>query len=119
MEFRKFIKSFTYAYKGIKIVWKERNFKFHILATFLVLILAYILKVSNIEFIILILTISIVLMAEMINTAIEIICNLLRDKLNLGYHETEIPRDIGAAIVLVCAVCAVVIGSIIFLPKLF
>ena len=109
--------SFVYAFNGLKTAFIERNFKIHILAAILVLILGLVFKISNLEFIILIILICLVLIAEILNTAIEVICNIVRDKLNLDFEATKAPRDLGAAIVLLTAISSVLIGMIIFLPK--
>lgn len=116
--FSKLLKSFVYSFNGFREVVKERNFKIHLFFAILVLLLGYTLKISNVEFLIILLTITFVLVAEVINTVLERICDIIRDTLNLDFEATKIPRDISAFAVLITAISAVIIGLIIFLPKL-
>lgn len=116
--FSKLLKSFIYSFNGFREVVKERNFKIHLFVATLVLLLGYVLKISSLEFLILLLTITFVLVAEVINTVLERICDIIRDSLNLDFEATKIPRDISAFAVLITAISAVIIGVIIFLPKL-
>jgi len=112
--------SISFAFKGIsKAIKKERNIKIHLTATILVIILGTILKISTTEWLILILTISMVISTEIFNSSIEAICNLVRFKLDLTYHETYWIRNLAAGAVMVLAIGAVIIGAIIFLPKIF
>ncbi len=112
--------SFGFAFRGIfRVVVKERNVKIHFIATLLVIILGFVLKISQTEWLILILTISMVISAEIFNTSLEAFANLMRARLNLDYYETYWVRNFSAAAVLVTAIGAFIIGLIIFLPKIF
>ena len=109
-------KSFGYAFKGIDDVIKhEPNVKIHVVVAILVVIMAFILKVSNIEWIILVLLIGAVLAAETINTTIE---NLV-DMYTKEYDEkAKIVKDTAAGTVLILAITSAIIGLIIFIPKI-
>lgn len=109
-------KSFGYAFKGIDDVIKhEPNMKIHVVVAILVVIMAIILKVSIIEWIILVLLIGAVLAAETINTTIE---NLV-DMYTKEYDEkAKIVKDTAAGTVLILAITSVIIGLIIFVPKI-
>lgn len=109
-------KSFGYAFKGIDDVIKhEPNMKIHVVVAILVVIMAFILKVSNIEWIILVLLIGAVLAAETINTTIE---NLV-DMYTKEYDEkAKIVKDTAAGTVLILAITSAIIGLIIFIPKI-
>lgn len=109
-------KSFGYAFKGIDDVIKhEPNMKIHVVVAILVVIMAYILKVSIIEWIILVLLIGAVLAAETINTTIE---NLV-DMYTKEYDEkAKIVKDTAAGTVLILAITSAIIGLIIFIPKI-
>lgn len=109
-------KSFGYAFKGIDDVIKhEPNMKIHVVVAILVVIMAFILKVSIIEWIILVLLIGSVLAAETINTTIE---NLV-DMYTKEYDEkAKIVKDTAAGTVLILAITSVIIGLIIFIPKM-
>jgi len=109
---------FTYAFRGIIFGFNQRNFHFHFFFAFLALFLSLILQVSLIEWTIIILLIFLVFAAEIFNTAIEEICNLVRDRFQLDYQATALPRDLAAGAVLIMAITSVVIGFLIFTPKI-
>lgn len=109
-------KSFGYAFNGIDDVIKhEPNMKIHVVVAILVVIMAFILKVSIVEWIILVLLIGAVLAAETINTTIE---NLV-DMYTKEYDEkAKIVKDTAAGTVLILAITSAIIGLIIFIPKI-
>lgn len=109
-------KSFSYAFKGIDdVIEHEPNMKIHVVVAILVVIMAFILKVSIIEWIILVLLIGAVLAAETINTTIE---NLV-DMYTKEYDEkAKIVKDTAAGTVLILAITSAIIGLIIFIPKI-
>lgn len=113
---RKFTQSMEHALNGISYVTThERNFKIEIILGALAIILGFLLKVSNIEWLILIITISLVLCLETINTAIERCVDLITN----DYKElAKITKDVSAGAVLIMSMFSVVIGIIIFLPKI-
>lgn len=101
---------------GISYVTKsEKNFKREIALGIIALILSYILKIDKIEFIIVLTMICLVLTAEIINTAIERAVDLVTKE----YHElARIAKDVSAGSVLVTSTFALIIGIIIFMPKI-
>ena len=101
---------------GISYVIKnEKNFKREIALGIIALILSYILKIDKIEFIIILTMICLVLTAEIINTAIERTVDLVTKE----YHElARIAKDVSAGSVLVTSTFALIIGIIIFMPKI-
>jgi len=101
---------------GISYVTKnEKNFKREIALGIIALILSYILKIDKIEFIIILTMICLVLTAEIINTAIERTVDLVTKE----YHElARIAKDVSAGSVLVTSIFALIIGIIIFIPKI-
>jgi len=113
---RKFSESMRNALNGISYVTQhERNFKIEIIMGILVLILGILLKVSILEWLVLIITISLVLCFEIINTAIERCVDLVTK----DYKElAKITKDVAAGAVLVMSMFATIIGIVIFLPKL-
>ena len=113
---KNFFASFKYAFAGIISVLKnERNFKVQLIAAFLVLLAALVLKVDTIEWTILILCMVLVLSLEMINTAIEKICNFLHPD---EHPKIKIIKDVAAGAVLLASIATAIIGGIILLPKL-
>lgn len=94
---------------------EEQNFQIHSLAAIIVILASYFLKVSYYEFLILLVVISFVWFAEIVNTVIEEILDLLHPH----YHEKiKIIKDATAGVVLFSAFIALIIGLIIFYPKI-
>lgn len=116
MPLRKFINGFAYAALGIKYaLFTQRNMKIHFVAALLVLGLATYFKVETIEWLFLLLAITLVIMAEMFNTAIEAVVDLYVQ----DYHPlARIAKDVAAGAVLVTALGALAVGCIVFLPRL-
>jgi len=109
-----FTTSFKNALVGISHVLETQpNFLFDLLIGFLVLVLARVLNVSHIELIILVLTIAMVLIAEMINTSIEVLTDLFVEDWD---RKAQITKDVSAGMVLLAAVISVLIGVLIFTP---
>lgn len=112
--------SISFAFRGIfKAIKKERNMKIHLGMGSLVILLGFVLKISCFEWLVLILIIGLIISAEIFNSALEAGCDLLRFKLKLSYYETYWIRNFAAGAVMVLAVASVIIGAIIFLPKIF
>ncbi|ASK63158.1 diacylglycerol kinase [Virgibacillus phasianinus] len=108
---------FSYAWNGIVEMCKsERNFRLHLLATFLVVIAGILLCLSKIEWMILIVVIGMVLVAETTNTAVEKLIDFLRPDI---HPMAKIIKDIAAGSVLIAAIMAFIIGCILFIPKLY
>lgn len=110
---RNLTKSFRYAFIGLFYCIKnERNMRIHLSTTVLVSVFAYFFKVSSTELVILVLCFALVIMAEMINTAIETLTNLESP----SYHNlARIAKDVAAGAVLVVAIATVIVGILIFL----
>lgn len=108
--------SFKCAFSGLFNSFKsEKHLIIHFIIAILVIIAGFILKVSNIEWCILVLTISLVISLELVNTAIEHTVDLAMPEI---HPIAKLAKDIAAAAVLFSAIGSVVIGIIIFLPKL-
>ncbi len=113
---KKFFLSFTYAIKGLKYAYRnEQNLAFDIGMSILIVIAGFLFKVSISEWALLALTIGIVLSLELINTAIEAVVDLVTE----DYHPlAKVAKDTSAAAVFICAIASVIVGLIIFLPKI-
>ena len=113
----KTLQSFSYALKGIKACFvSEANFKIHTAFAAMAFLLALLFHVSLQQWAALLFCVALVLTTEMINTAIEKLC----DVVHTGLHpQIKIVKDIAAGAVLVAACCSVIIGAIIFLPLIF
>jgi len=111
---RKFIKSFKYAFEGIHYAFKnDQNLLIHLLVAFLVINVSIALRVSPFEMGILGLTMMMVITSEMINSAIEKMVDLITKE---HRQEAKIAKDVSAGMVLLTAIAAVIIGTLIFLP---
>ena len=113
---KSFIKAAKYSLEGILYFIKDgRNIKIQIVAAILVVIAAIILKVSAIEMAILGLTIFLVFAFEVMNTSIDKLANLYTMEYNL---KVKVIKDTAAGAVSLVALGAVVVGVIIFGPKI-
>lgn len=112
---RKRIRSFGYAFKGIKALLCQPNACIHAVFTILVIVFGCWLKLANWEWCAVILCIGGVLMAEAFNTAIEALCDKVSPDIDPLIGKT---KDIAAGAVLIFVIASVCIGVIIFLPKL-
>jgi len=109
-------KSFGYAWKGLfKTFHEEQNLRIQTIAGLLILILAGFFKVSPTHWAILILVIVLVLVAEIANSAVERITDVLKPRINTYVKEI---KDIMAAAVMLSSIAAIIIGLIIFWPYL-
>jgi len=116
MDTSKFFRSFRYAIRGIWTVFKEEfNARVHFLAALVVIILGFVLKVAWFEWIILILVMGGVFTMELINTSIEGLADLYSMEFNPKIRKI---KDLSAGAVLVAAITALIIGMVIFLPKI-
>ena len=108
--------SVGYALEGLKFALVEgRNFKIQIGFAIIAMLFGFILKVNSSEWLALTLIIALVLILELINTAMETVV----DMVSLKFHPlAKIAKDCAAGAVLVAAVASIFIGVIIFLPKL-
>lgn len=113
---RNFISSVKDCLNGFSyIITSEHNFKREIVLGILALILSFVLKVTKIEFIIILLVIALVIVSEIFNTAIEKVVDLYTK----NYNETaRIAKDVSALAVLTMCMFALAIGGVIFIPKI-
>jgi diacylglycerol kinase len=113
---RKRIKSFGYAFNGLKIMYREEhNSRIHLAAAIIAIIAGFLLKISLMEWALLSIVIGSVFISELFNSALENLAN----HLSPGHSENiGKVKDLAAGAVLVSAIIAVVIGCLILLPKL-
>lgn len=116
-DFKKQLRSFVYAWNGIRCcVGKEQNLSFHLIAATLVIIAGFVLGITRMEWMVIALCIGIVIAAELFNTAIERLVDLVSPKQHPIAGQV---KDIAAGAVLVCAAAAAIVGLIIFVPYIF
>ncbi|WP_289745246.1 diacylglycerol kinase family protein [uncultured Bacteroides sp.] len=115
-DFKKQLRSFGYAWKGIRCcVGKEQNLSFHLIVTVLTIIAGFLLDITWTDWMIVILCIGVVIAAELFNTAIEKLVDLVSPERHPIAGQV---KDIAAGAVLVCAATAAIIGLIVFIPYL-
>ena len=113
---RKFTSSVRDCINGFKFInINEDNFKREILLGIIALLISYILKISKLEFIIIIIMIGLVLTCEVINTAIERLVDLVSPSYNKLAGDV---KDIMAFSVFLMCIISLIVGVIIFVPKI-
>lgn len=113
--FKARILSFKYAGLGIrKVFLTQHNFIIHVIIGSIAVFSGFYFEISFVKWLAIILSIGIVLAAELFNSAIEI----LADVVSPGYNEKiGLAKDVAAGAVLVTALMALAIGLIVFLPE--
>ena len=113
---KKQLRSFGYAWKGIRdCVGKEQNLTFHLVVSVLVVVAGLALDIRPLEWVAVLLCMGLVIGAELFNTAIERLVDLVSPQ----WHPVAgRVKDIAAGAVLVCAVVSVAVGLIVFVPYL-
>lgn len=112
----KLLKSFGYAFKGLAIlIREEQNGRVHLLAAGMVVICGMLLKIAPVEWGILMLCMALVLVLEIINSALERIADFVSTEFQPLIGQS---KDLCAAAVLVAALFALAIACIILLPKI-
>ena len=113
--FTRLRKSFVYAKSGIKASLKrEQNLNIHMLFFVFAIICSIVLKISHLEFLIIILVSGLVISLELVNTAIE---NAVDINAKIS-KEAKLAKDAGSGAVLIAAITAIIVGLIIFVPKI-
>lgn len=114
--FRARLKSFHYAFSGLKTAWREEhNFRVHCTAAIIAITLSFVLHISTHEWIAVLFSIGFVFVCELLNTALENIADFICPKNNPNIKKI---KDIAAAAVMISSITALLIGLLIFIPKL-
>jgi diacylglycerol kinase (ATP) len=114
--FRSRLRSFSYAFAGIRqFLLREHNARIHLVATIGVIIAGLVLHVSTSEAAMLAIVTGGVWITEMLNTCLERMADLIDPD---EHPMIKFIKDLAAGSVLVAAIIAVVVGSLIFIPKL-
>lgn len=113
---KRLFNSFKYAWEGIVYALKyEQNMLIHLLATVLVIILGLIVELSLVEWLFCLILIGLVIATELINSSLEAVVDLVSpDKNSLA----KVAKDTASGAVLVLALTALIVGLIIFIPKI-
>lgn len=114
---QKRLKSFKYAFDGLKVLIKEEhNARIHLIIAILVVAAGFILRISLGEWLVVCILIGLILAMEIINSVIENICDYISPEWNPTIKKV---KDLMAAGVLIVAIISVICGIIIFGPKLY
>lgn len=113
---KNFIEALKNSSTGMKYAFQtERNLKIQLVFAMIAIILAIVLKLTPMEWMILMVVIGSVLFAEMVNTAIEIMLDAYTQEPN---KNIKLVKDVASGAVLLTSIVSVVIGIILFLPKI-
>lgn len=116
LDLKKLLTSFRHAFHGLGYLLQyEQNFKIHIFFGILALILGLILKIDYYEFLFILVIIAFVAMAEIVNTVLENILDIMHPDY---HHKIKIIKDATAGVVLFASAVSVIVGLIIFGPKI-
>lgn len=116
MRVRNIIDSFNYAIQGIVYALRtQRNMRIHFTAAFFMIILSLFFNFSRLELLILFFTISLVIVTEMVNTAIEKTIDMITKE----YHQlAEIAKNVAAGAVLIASVNAIIVAYLLFFDRI-
>ncbi len=110
------LRSFGFAFNGLKILFREEhNARIHLLAAVVVIIAGFCFHISILEWMVVVLAIGLVITMEIINSAIENMADFVSPE---RHEKIKKIKDLAAAGVLVSAITALIIGMIIFVPKI-
>jgi diacylglycerol kinase (ATP) len=111
------LKSFTYAWSGIKaILHTEHNAWIHLALTICVIVLSIIFKLTMTELSLLAIVVAMVWITELFNTCIEKIMDFVSTERR---PKIKLIKDMAAAAVLIASFAALIVGALIFIPKIF
>lgn len=114
---KNFIVSLLQAFNGLKsCIRTEKNAKFHLAATIIIILLASFLSLKVVDWLLILLAISLVWISELFNTAIEYLFDVSQPEID---PRVKYAKDISAAAVLVAAVFSIVVGILILGPPLY
>jgi len=110
------LSSFRYAFAGLAYCFRtQRNFRIHVAIALLVTLAGIILTLSWVEWAVVAILVVVVLSAEMVNTMVEALVDLVTQQ----YQPlAKVAKDVAAGVVLLSAIGSVVVGALIFLPKI-
>ena len=115
-ELRARLRSFRYAFAGMRLLFgEEHNARIHATITVLVVVAGVVLRVSPVEWAVLVICIGVVLAAEAFNSAIERVANYLTTERDDRIRDI---KDLAAGAVLLCAIAAAIVGLIVFVPHI-
>jgi undecaprenol kinase/diacylglycerol kinase (ATP) len=110
------IKSFKYAFAGLRTLFiEEHNARIHLISAVIAIVLGLVLKISPNEWVALIVAMGLVFICELINTSLEALADFASAE---KHPQIKKVKDLAAASVLISAVSALLVGIIVFGPKI-
>jgi diacylglycerol kinase (ATP) len=114
---KKRLLSFYYALQGIYAFFQsQHNMYIHVIAALAVILLGFVFQITRLEWMAVVLCIVLVFAAEMLNSAIEVLVDLVSPDWS---EKAKYIKDVSAAAVLIIAIGTAITGGIIFLPYIF
>lgn len=111
------IDSFKYAINGLGLLLKnEHNSRIHLLVAIAAISLGIILKISLTEWCLIFILIGIVFLTELLNSSLETLADIVKPERNEHIRRV---KDYAAAAVFISAIISVIVGGLIFIPKIF
>lgn len=107
----------SFAWNGIvQVIKRERNMRIHCVVALFTVLFGFIFQISRLEWITITIVIVLVFALEMMNSVCEQIIDYVKPEISM---EAKIIKDMAAGAVLVAAIGSIIIGSLIFIPKIF
>ena len=107
----------SFAWNGIvQVMKRERNMRIHCVVALFTVLFGFIFQISRLEWITITIVIVLVFALEMMNSVCEQIIDYVKPEISM---EAKIIKDMAAGAVLVAAIGSIIIGSLIFIPKMF
>ena len=107
--------SLKFAFDGLKYAYKnEQSMTVHIIITILVIIFGVIFEISSLEWIVVVFCVGVMMCLELVNTSIEAAVDLVTEKYN---EKAKVAKDVAAAVSVIFCFTSIIIGLIIFVPK--
>lgn len=111
-----FFKSLPYALRGLKEIFQtESNVRYQVFVAAIVLVVSLVLKTSKVELLVVLIAIFFVIFSEIVNTLVERTMDLYTTEYN---EKVKIIKDMAAGAVLFSVASSVIVGIVVFLPKI-
>jgi len=111
------LESFKYAFRGLlSLIKNEHNSRIHLLAAIVAFTAGIILKINPYEWTLLFIIMGLVFITELLNSSLESLADAVKPEFD---EKIRTAKDFAAAAVLISAIIAVVVGCIIFIPKIW
>jgi len=110
------IRSFSFAFNGLKdLIKTEHNARIHLAAMIIVIVFGILFKIDITEWISLTIVVGLVILSELFNTSIEKLSDIVDPERNIKIGQI---KDYAAAAVLISAIISIIVGGLVFIPKI-